>query len=411
MAIETIELAFQTAISASKINGVIICATNTTNTFTYTHTAGARTLPSGKSLPHQLTDILYLASATKLITTIAALQAIDSGHHHRLSLDSPQTVSNFAPELLNKPILFPDGETLSPSTNLITLRHLLSHTSGLAYHFLLPYLSSWRDKHELPLQPSHRRPVEKAFAYPLIFNPGTSWSYGPSLDWVGRILERATDITLGQHVQERICKPLGILPSDAQFYPVKGEDARKRMVDLNPADPEGLGLAVVGGTMDMNRRSEGDFGGHGLFMTAEGYIKVLQSLLANDGKLLKRETVEEMFSDQIAPEAEENAKAVFDGPTGVFYRVGTEGMKVGHGLGGLLTLEGIDGWYGEKTLTWGGGLSFAWFIDRTNGLCGLCAIQPSMPVDMQILVDLKNTFRHDIYRKYEAWNKDGQRKL
>ncbi|KAK0735311.1 beta-lactamase/transpeptidase-like protein [Apiosordaria backusii] len=408
MANETIEPAFEVAISNSKINGVIICATNTYGTFTYNHTTGTRTLPSGESLAHELNDILYLASGTKLIATIAALQAIDDCH---LSLDSPETISQFAPELLNKPILSSDGETLTPSTNPITLRQLLSHTSGLAYHFLLPYLSSWRDKNEVPLQPGHRRPVEKAFAYPLIFNPGTSWSYGPNLDWAGRILERATNTTLGQHVQERICKPLAIPPQDAQFFPVKGDEPRSRMVDLNPSDPEGLGLAVVGGTMDMNKRSDGDFGGHGLFMTAEGYIKVLQSLLANDGKLLKKETVEEMFSNQIAPAAEENANAVFDGPTGAFYRVGTEGIKAGHGLGGLLTLEGVDGWYGEKTLTWGGGLSFAWFIDRANGLCGLCAIQPSMPVDMQTLTDLKNTFRHDIYRKYEAWKKEGQEKL
>ncbi|KAK4640973.1 hypothetical protein QC761_0097430 [Podospora bellae-mahoneyi] len=407
MAEQTIEPAFEAAIAASKINGVIICATNTTGTFAYNYTVGARTLLSGESLAHKLDDILYLASGTKLIATIAVLQAIDDGH---LSLDSPESISKFAPELVDKPILFPDGETLTPSTKAITLRQLLSQTSGLAYHFLFPYLSSWREKNETPLQPGHRRPVEKAFAYPLIFNPGTSWTYGPNYDWAGRILERATNTTLGKHVQERICKPLGIPTSDAQFYPVKGDEARGRMVDLNPSDPEGLGLAVVGG-MEMNRRSEGDFGGHGLFMTAEGYVKVLKSLLANDGKLLKKETVEEMFSNQIGPEAEDNAKAVFDGPTGVFYRVGTEGMKVGHGLGGLLTLEGADGWYGERTLTWGGGLSFAWFIDRTNGLCGLCAIQASMPVQMQTLTDLKNTFRHDIYRKYDAWKKDNQGKL
>ncbi|KAK4679510.1 hypothetical protein QC764_204790 [Podospora pseudoanserina] len=408
MANQTIEPTFQAAISASKINGVVICATNTTGSFTYNHIAGSRTLLSGESLPHQLNDIFYLASATKLITTIAALQAIDDGH---LSLDSPDTISQFAPELVNRPILSPDGATLTPPTNRITLRQLLSHTSGLAYHFLHPYLSAWREKNQEPLQPGHRRPVEEAFAYPLIFEPGTSWSYGPNLDWAGRILERATNTTVGQHVQERICKPLGIPAQDAQFYPVEGDEPRSRMVDLNPSDPEGLGLAVVGVTMDMNRRSEGDFGGHGMFMSAEGYIKVLRSLLANDGNLLRKETVEEMFRDQIGAEGEENARGVFDGPTGIFYRVGTEGVKVGHGLGGLLTLEGVDGWYGERTLTWGGGLSFAWFVDRSNGLCGLCAIQPAMPVDVRSLSDLKNTFRQDVYRKFEKWKKEEKLKL
>ncbi|KAK4645804.1 hypothetical protein QC761_204790 [Podospora bellae-mahoneyi] len=286
-----------------------------------TSDCSSRTLLSGESLPHQLNDIFYLTSATKLITTIAALQAIDDAH---LSLDSPETISQFAPELVNKPILSPDGATLTPPTNRITLRQLLSHTSGLAYHFLHPYLSAWLEKNQepcynlpspgsvsgrnKPLQPGHRRPVEEAFAYPLIFEPGTSWSYGPNLDWTGRILERATNTTLGQHVQERICKPIGITAQDAQFYPVEGDEPRSRMVDLNPSDPAGLGLAVVGGTMDTNRRSEGDFGGHGMFMSAEGYIKVLRSLLANDGKLLRKETMEEMFRDLIGAEGEENAR-------------------------------------------------------------------------------------------------------
>lgn len=69
------------------------------------------------------------------------------------------------------------------------------------------------------------------------------------------------------------------------------------MVDFNFFDLEGLGLVVVGGIMDMNRWSEGDFGGYGMFMSVEGYIKVFWFLLVNDGNLLRKEMVEEMFRD------------------------------------------------------------------------------------------------------------------
>ncbi|KAK4107688.1 beta-lactamase/transpeptidase-like protein [Canariomyces notabilis] len=406
MADKTIESAFQAAIAAGKINGAVVCATDAAGGFTYNLALGERTLLSGEKRPQQLDDMLYLASATKLLATISALQCVEDG---QLSLDSGDCVSAFAPELAKQPVLSPDSSELVPAKKPITLRMLLTHTSGAAYDFLVPRLAAWRKENQPPLAEGARRPVEAAFDYPLAFQPGEGWMYGPGLDWAGRMVERATGTTLGEHIRARICKPLGIDPDEAQFYPVKGESVRARLVDLNPADPECLGLAVLAGAGDSNRRSQGDFGGHGLFMTGEGYLKVLRSLLANDGKLLRPETVEDMFQNHIPPEAEEAHRVQMDGPGGVFFRVGTTpGSKVGHGLGGLLTLEDVEGWYGERTLTWGGGMSFAWFIDRKNGLCGLGAPQPSLPnVDVGNLAELKQTFRHDIYRKYAAFKKDG----
>lgn len=82
-------------------------------------------------------------------------------------------------------------------------------------------------------------------------------------------------------------------------------------------------------------------------------------------------------------------------------------MNVGHGLGGLLTLDDIDGWYGEHTLTWGGGMTLAWFIDRKNDLCGVGALQAALPMDHEVITALKQTFRRDVYRKRAAW-KDQQ---
>ncbi|KAF8138021.1 hypothetical protein K438DRAFT_1996467 [Mycena galopus ATCC 62051] len=124
-----------------------------------------------------------------------------------------------------------------------------------------------------------------------------------------------------------------------------------------------------------------------------------------DSQILKPATVDDMFEHHLSPEATLDYQAALTDPAGVFFRVGTApDSKAGHGLGGLLTLPDVDGWYGEHTLTWGGGLTFAWFIDRKNNRCGVGAVQASLPTNG---VDvLKQIFRHDIYRKRAAWRSE-----
>ena len=406
--VDDIETAFQAAIDAGKINGAVICATDADGHFVYNKALGERSLLSGEKLPQQLDDVLFLASATKLITTIAALQCIDDG-----LLTLTGDLSTIAPELAAKQVLTgfsEDGETplLEPQARPITLEMLLTHSSGASYDFLTPPVARWREKFGPP-QKDGRRLVEESFDYPLSFQPGAGWMYGPGLDWAGRVVERVTGQTLGERMQQRIFDPLGI--TDAQFCPVTREDLRGRLVDLNPQDPEGLGRAVLGGGGgDMNKRTQGDFGGHGLFLPGADYVKILHSLLAGDGKLLKPATVDDMFQNHLSPQATAGHEAAIASPAGVYFRVGVDvETKMGHGLGGLLTLEDVNGWYGERTLTWGGGMTIAWFIDRKNGLCGIGAVQAALPVDLELVAALKQTFRHDIYRKHAAWK--GQQQM
>jgi len=408
MAEGDIETEFQAALESGKINGGIICATDAEGRFTYNKLLGERTLLSGEKKPHQFDDVVFLASATKLIATIAALQCVDDG---LLSLTGD--LSTIVPELTSKQVITgfsDDGETplLEPQIRPITLEMLLTHSSGATYHFLDPLIGRWREKFApRPENPGDedRMTVEEMCNYPLSFQPGSSWMYGPGLDWAGRVVERVTSKTLGERMHERLFRPLGI--TDAQFYPVTREDLRERLVDLNPDDPEALGKAVLGGSGDTNKITKGDFGGHGLFMTVPDYVKILRSILANDGKILKPETVNDMFENHLSPEATAGHQEKLAGPMGMFFAVGTApGSKRGHGLGGLLTLEDVEGWYGERTLTWGGGLTISWFIDRKNDLCGVGAPQASLPVDGNAIESLKQTFRHDVYRKQAQWRKD-----
>lgn len=403
MADAEIESACQAAMAAGKINGAIITATDTEGQFVYEKTLGQRTLLSGEKLAQQADDICTLASGTKLITTIAALQCVEDG---LVSLTSD--LSTAVPELAAKQVITgfsDDGKTpvLEPQTRAITLQMLLTHSAGTDYDFLNPHIDRWNSTFSASvLNPDTKLPVEGLFDQPLGYQPGSSWMYGAALDWVGRTIERLTGKTLGDRVQERILSPLGI--TDAQFFPVSREDLRARLIDLNPSDPDGSGEAVMGKGSELNRRSDSHCGGHGLCMTTPDYLKVLQSLLANDGKILKPETVNSMFEQSLSVEATKGLEKAVASPWGPFFSVGTTpGSKVGHGLGGLLTLQDVEGWYGEKTLTWIGGLSFTWFIDRKNNLCGAGAFQPNLPTDAMAINDLKQAFRHDVYRKRAAW--------
>lgn len=398
---DDIETSCQAAIDAGKIHGAVLCASDAKGQFVYDKTLGERTLLSGEKQPQRLDDILYLASATKLITTIAALQCVDDS-----LLTLHDDLSSILPELAAQQVITGfDGETplLEPSTRPITLEMLLTHSSGASYNFLTPNVGRWCEKFAPP-QEGELRPVEKAFSYPLNFQPGAGWMYGPGLDWAGRAVERVTGRTLGEFMQQRLFNPLGI--TDAEFCPVTREDLRARLVDLNPDDPDGLGRAVLGGSADMNKRAHGDFGGHGLFMTGADYVKILRSILASDGKLLKPATVDDMFQHHLSPEATAGHQSAVATPLGIYFRVGVDAeTKIGYGLGGLLTLEGVDGWYGDRTLTWGGGMTLTWFIDRKNDLCGVGAVQTALPMDGDTVEALKQTFRHDIYRKHTAWKK------
>lgn len=402
----SIESAIQSAIEAGKINGAILCAAGTDG-FTYEKALGERVLLSGERKAQQPDDVLFIASATKLLTTIAALQCVDDG---LLSLDGD--LLSAAPELAEKQVLTGfsgDKPALVPQEKPITLRMLLTHTSGLSYFFLDPLIGRWRAAYPSKATPENRLPVEGMIDQPLGYQPGKGWMYGPGLDWAGRIIERVTGKTLGGFMRERIFDPLGI--KDGKFFPAaEDNNLRERLVDLNPDDPDALGRAVLGGGGEMNICGKGDFGGHGLFMTAPGYLTVLRSILNNDGKLLKPETVTAgMFGeDHLTPESETDLKEKLEGPAGIFFRVGTSaGSAAGYGLGGLLTLEDVEGWYGRGTLTWGGGLTYSWFVDRKNGLCGVVAVMARMPVDVGAVAELKQVFRKDIYTKREEWTKQG----
>jgi CubicO group peptidase (beta-lactamase class C family) len=175
---------------------------------------GMRDAASGT--PVKLDSIFAIASMTKAVTSVAAMQLVDQG---KVKLDEP--VSRHIPELkalqvfegvdsAGKPIL-------RPARKAVTLRHLLTHTSGFCY-------DTWSQEMQDYIKAGGAPPSGVAPRVPLMFEPGTRWQYGYSADWSGRLVENVSGLTLEQYFQRNICEPLGM--TDTSFIPKPGKFER-----------------------------------------------------------------------------------------------------------------------------------------------------------------------------------------
>ncbi|MCJ1441404.1 MAG: hypothetical protein MMC23_001890 [Stictis urceolatum] len=388
-----LETPFVEAIEAKQIESAVILGRDLSGK-SYTKYLGTRTLLDGSTIPISPDSILYLASATKLLTSIAALQLVDAGH---ITLSTDLSTPQFLPELTQHGILGSDPATTTPVTKPMTLTHLLTHSAGTSYRFMDPRIESWQQAHPAP-KPAPSVPVR--MAHPLAYEPGEGWMYGTGLDWAGCLVERLSGLSLDDYLRERVLTPLGIKEpgKTLSFFPVK-EGLGPRMVDLNPRDKNGEGLGVVGGQSAHDGTDSVCYGGHGAYMTGEAYLEVLYSLLKNDGRVLKREMVEEMFRPQLEQKATEVFEQALESPVGVFFKNNTSGKDLDYGLGGLLVQGEDEGGLAKGSLTWGGGHNSAWFVDPKNGTCGFAAPQFGMPPPpMEMALGLKGHFRHGMKR-------------
>jgi len=163
--------------------------------------------------PARVDTMLAIASMTKAIASVAALQLIEQGR-----LDLEQTVSSVVPAFKELQVLDGfDGETprLRAPASQATLRQLLTHTSGLGYTFTNAELLRY---HELE-GPSGALALTRADLYrlPLVGDPGVRWEYGTSTDWLGQVIEAISGQDLDAYCAQHIFAPLGM--PDTSFSP------------------------------------------------------------------------------------------------------------------------------------------------------------------------------------------------
>ncbi|WP_122445641.1 serine hydrolase domain-containing protein [Pseudomonas viridiflava] len=236
-----------------------------------------------------------LASLTKLLTSVAVLQLCEQGI---LSLDAPVTdwLPAFRPRL---------GDGREP---VITLRHLLSHSSGLGYGFEQPPgnayalagVSDGLDRVAFDLQENLTRLAK----LPLLFEPGTAWGYSLATDVLGAVIEQGTGRGLSQVIDEQVARPLGI--ASTSFRQDQGRLARayKDGADAPERIGDGDVLVLESGTARVSSGRVYDAqayesGGAGMLGTADDYLKLLECLRLDGAPLLNSVSTAALLSNAI----------------------------------------------------------------------------------------------------------------
>jgi CubicO group peptidase (beta-lactamase class C family) len=305
--------------------------------------------------------VFTLASMTKLITTIAVLQLVERG---QLGLD--EDITPHVPALARQPILSPSSPskaaTTTPRKNPITLRHLLTQTSGISYPFLNPALGDFKAKETGSSDPIFGATVAERYGLPLLFEPGTQWAYGASLDWAGSVLESVTGVDLETWVQQHILSPLGIPRESMTFFPHKipGLVDSARFAKVSVRNESTKRVEFAPGESERYLISEDAFGGEGLYGSLTAYAEVMHSLLLDDGRLLSPETTAKMFVPAIpTPEAKASLLRQLETPDWIVGVVPPTG-EYDWGLGGLLVDGDSHPYRRRGALFWSGMFNLIW---------------------------------------------------
>jgi methyl acetate hydrolase len=229
---------------------------------------------------------------TKAVTATACMQLVEQG---KLRLDQP--AGDILPELAAPQVLegfdAVDRPKLRPAKRPITLRHLLTHTSGFTYSGWSEALTRYEKATGMPDIAFSKN---GAFQAPLEFDPGDRWQYGISMDWVGKIIEAVTDQSLEIYFRENIFVPLGM--TDSGFLISSAQ--RRRVATMYNRQADG---SLAPAPFEISQRPEFFMGGGGLFSTPRDYMALLQMLLRRGmfrgARILKPETVALMFQNQI----------------------------------------------------------------------------------------------------------------
>ncbi len=313
--------------------------------------------------PMKLDTICQIASMTKALVSVAAMQLVEQG---KLTLDGP--IGEALPELADAQVLTGFDADGTPQLRLasrpITLRHLLTHTAGFGYHFVQSEVLRYFQATGMPA------PGSKAnYQMPLLFDPGERWEYGVSTDWVGMAVEAVSGLSLGEYLEQNICGPLGM--TDTAFRPALPDDAAK----VHIRGPDG-NLAVLPISLGAG---EIQSGGGGLSSTAPDYAKFLQMMLRGGelggARIISEATVKEMSRNQVG-----DLRAGYMGsampelaqPYDTF-----PDQETKWGLGFLINPDPIEGGRSAGSLAWAGIFNSYYWIDSKAGIAGVFVSQLS----------------------------------
>jgi CubicO group peptidase (beta-lactamase class C family) len=251
---------------------------------------------------------------------------------------------------------------LRPVSSPPTVRHMLTHTSGLGYPFTSAILRDFKP------QPGESYP----FGGPLLFDPGEGWHYGTSTDAVGKLVEKVSGQTLEDYFREHIFAPLQMLDTSYNVPQEKGA----RLVAAQQRAGERMDGAIVLQTPQPGLTIPEPVGGGGLASTANDYGRFMRMML-NGGELdgvrvLKAETVALMGHNQIGALTVPALKTAL--PRSADFSFIADGRDK-WGLGFLITTDQVAGKRSPGSLSWGGINNTYFWIDPARGVAGAILMQ------------------------------------
>lgn len=317
-------------------------------------------------------DSIYrIYSMTKPITGMAAMMLVDEG---KLGLDQPlyEILPKFRTMQVQKVYDGPiTPDNLEPAAGPITIRQMLTHTSGLGYGIVQsgPISAGFRDRGVVPGLVTRLQTIpvfrgtsvrgldvfaDRLAEFPLVYQPGTRWSYSMGLDLMGRVIEVVAGQPFGRFLQERFFDPLGM--SDTWFG-VPRSKAERMTTSYYLSD--GLLLPIdLGNDSVFMDEPPMPFGGSGLASTPHDYdrfLRMIAGLGLFEGKRVMSEAAVRLGTSDLLPDT------VRQGPaTG---GLGLDLARYGFGAGGRVGRGAQASVYG-----WAGAAGTVGFADIRTGL-------------------------------------------
>jgi CubicO group peptidase (beta-lactamase class C family) len=309
------------------------------------------------SSPMTTDAIFRIASQSKAIVSVGAMMLVEEG---KLLLNDP--VSRYLPAFRNTTVASPregGGYDVVPAERQITIRHLLTHTAGIAYgsgpgsdRWEQAEITGWYFAHrDEPIQ----RTVERIAALPMPAQPGSAWVYGYNTDILGAVIEVVSGQPLADFLRERILSPLDM--RDTHFYlPAEKRSRLATVYGLRAGAlsraPDGAGMEAQGQYVDGPRVSYS--GGAGLVSTARDYARFLQMML-NGGELNGRRLL-----------APATVALMTQNHTGDLYTAAGMGFGLGFSIREDVGEAGAHGSPGE--FAWSGAYHSTYWVDPVEDL-------------------------------------------
>lgn len=380
-ALERIDLALQAFVDSGAVSGIYAVIARHGH-IGYERTFGRMDLARGT--PMRPDAIFRIYSMTKPVIAAGVLRLVDQG---RLDLDDP--VSKYIPSFANVQVFAggtADQPVLRAPDTPVTVRQLLNHTSGLAYGLTPGPVDTIFARAQLyDADRTLEEFADSLAGIPLLFTPGTQWSYGSGLDVAGRVIEVASGQPLDRFLDEQLFQPLGMRDTGFRIRP----ETRSRLATVYAPGPDGT-LEPVRGDRLMAMFEPGArffWGSGGLLSTPDDMLRFTQMLL-NGGefggtRILRPETVAQMTRNTVPPELTPVPSGALRDPTygfglGVAVRVDTA----------QATRPGPVGIY-----RWSGYLGTYFWVDPQNDLIAMVWTQLS-PGSR---VPLEATFQERVY--------------